>query len=360
MRWQGLAIMMLLSGCEQAPSATAVRGPGSSSPSPVEGSTPGGRSSAGQSVAQAPGVLPASAPDEEALALPVWSARSATGHAEVRQVVVRDVRGEHCVSTATTLTSSPEEGSGVIWRWETCLATQTQVPFVSEDGKRVLVVDPSPVLPTGGWQLAEVATLYEHGVSIRIVRAGAILATPHLLREPTPALSWLKGLSGLPGAPPRYSSNGDTVELETVEGHTLRWSFSGEGFPKAPEDAQAFVASEGMYRYEDDHKTMHFVRTREEVPAPYRSRAVSVQSQVAVVKTPPLPKGPKAPAPATSADKGPAQPAPQAPPKSALATPAELLQRTRDTVKQANETQRELQRQVDAVRDDAPAASSIQ
>lgn len=347
MRWRGLWVVVLLAGCERAAPPAGVSAP--------EPTAPGGsRASVAAAPPESQEPPPSSpeSPGEAALILPVWSARSATGHAEVRQVVVRDVKGSHCASTA--LVDTPEGAPSVVWKWDTCLATQTQVPFVSEDGKRVLVLDPSPLLPRGDWKQAEVAVLYEHGVRMRVVRAGSVFAVPHLLKEPVPRMTWVRGLAGLPGAPPRYSADGGAVELETEAGRTWNWSFSGEGFPPGTDDVRSFSAAAGMYRYEDEHKTMHFVGSLDEVPAALRGRAVRVESQVAVVKSPPLPQVPQGPARASPpALPGLARASPAAPTTAALATPAELLQRTRETVKQANASQHELQRQLEAVHEDS-------
>jgi hypothetical protein len=242
-----------------------------------------------------------------------------------------------------------------MWKWNTCIATREQLKFVSPDGKRVLVLDPHPASLPGNWREVEVATLYEHGVRVRGAEAGALVNAPVEAREPSPHLAWVKGHAGLPGAPPRYASDGKAVELETVDGHPLRLGFEGEGFPAPPEEKHAFTASAGMYRYEDEKGTVHFVGSHGEVPGRYRSRAVPVEAQVGLfnvsgplvgAEPPPSGSTPKSESPPeASKDPGPKRPLdnPQVP------SPAELLERARNTAKKVEESQRDKETQLNSL-----------
>jgi hypothetical protein len=249
-----------------------------------------------------------------------------------------------------------------MWKWDTCIATREQLKFVSPDGKRVLVIDPLLASLQAGvrWQDVEVATLYEHGVRLKGAKAGALLHAPMEVREPALRIIWVKGHGGFPGAPPRYSSDGKAVELDLVDGNALHLGFDGNGFPAAPENKQAFNASTGMYQYEDEKGTVHFVSSSSEVPDAYRARAVPVEVRLLTVSGPlvglgeppasgPTPESP--PPPVANKDPSPGEVQENA----QLASPAELLQRARDTVKQVEEVQRTRENLADSLLSGTPA-----
>lgn len=289
---------------------------------------------------------PTEAPPSSAEELPehTWSARSADGNAEVQQTALRDGKAPRCTSTSTW--SSPWDDRKVVWKWDTCIATREHLQFVSPDGKRVLVIDPLPasLQAKTRWQDMEVATLYEHGVRVKGAKAGALLRAPIEVREPSLRILWVKGHGGFPGAPPRYSSDGRAVEFDTVDGHALRLGFEGDGFPTAPEEKNVFNASAGMYRYEDEQGTVHIVGSHSEVPEQYRTRAAPVEAQILTVSGPlglgepralgPTPESPPPP----KADKHPSPE--QALERARPASPAEILQQARDTVKKVEQVHR--------------------
>jgi hypothetical protein len=250
-----------------------------------------------------------------------------------------------------------------MWKWDTCIATRAQLKFVSPDGKRVLVIDPLLASLQAGvrWQDVEVATLYEHGVRVKGAKAGALLHAPMEVREPALRIIWVKGHGGFPGAPPRYSSDGKAVELDLVDGNALHLGFDGNGFPAAPENKQAFNASTGMYQYEDEKGTVHFVSSSSEVPDAYRARAVPVEARLLTVSGPLVGLGeppasgpaPESPPPPVVANKDPSPGKVQE--NAQLASPAELLQRARDTVKQVEEVQRTRENLADSLLSGNPA-----
>ncbi|AKJ01753.1 Hypothetical protein AA314_03379 [Archangium gephyra] len=297
----------------------------------------------------------AEAPPSPADELPeqAWSARSADGNAEVQQTAFRAGKSLRCTSTSTW--SSPWDDRKVMWKWDTCIATPEQLKFVSPDGKRVLVIDPLLAsLQTGvRWQDVEVATLYEHGVRVKGAKAGALLHAPMEVREPALRIIWVKGHGGFPGAPPRYASDGKAVELDMVDGNALHLGFDGDGFPASPENKQSFNASAGMYRYEDEKGTVHFVSSASEVPDAYRSRAMPVEAQLLTVRgplglgEPPAPES--KPESQTPPDEGKDVSPEKALERARLASPAELLQQTRDTVKQLEEVQRAREQLADSL-----------
>ncbi len=346
MRLRSLVVVVLLSGCQQPapPEPTGMR----ERPSSASEQTPGAQAhlpeTAGESPPEEP--TPASPQPSPADALPeqTWLARSADGNAEVQQTEFRDGKVTRCTSTSTW--SSPWDDRKVVWKWDTCIATQEQLTFVSPDGKRVLVIDPLPaaLLAKARWQDVEVATLHEHGVRVKGAKAGALLRAPIEVREPSLRILWVKGHGGFPGTPPRYTSDGKAVELDTVDGHALRLGFEGDGFPAAPEEKNVFNASAGMYRYEDEKGTVHFVSSHSEVPDRYRARAVPVEAQLLTVSGPLGLGEPRASGPGPESQTPPAagkHPSPeQALERARLASPAEILQQARDTVKTVEEIQR--------------------
>jgi hypothetical protein len=164
------------------------------------------------------------------------------------------------------------------------------------------------------------------------------------VKEPHLRIIWVTGHGGFPGAPPRYTSDGKAVALDTVDGHAFSLGFEGEGFPAAPEEKHVFTGAAGMYQYEDDQKTVNFVSSFSDVPERYRSRARPVEAQLLTVSGP-LGLG----------ESRPSEPRPEPPPpaeagkdprpeetleKARIASPAEILDKTRDTVKQVEEIQR--------------------
>jgi hypothetical protein len=348
MRLRSLAVVVLLaSGCQQPaqsePAAVLELQP---SPEKDPGTQPTGLEAPGPESPGEPPDAPAASGEPQAAAgspptaadaLPelTWSARSADGKAEVQQTGLRDGKGSRCTSTSTV--TPPGDEPSVMWRWTTCIATAEQLRFVSADGKRVLVVDMHPASYKGSWKDVEVATLYEHGVRLRGAKAEALVTTPIEVREPSLRFAWVKE-----GSAPRYTSDGKAVEFETVDGRAFRLGFEGEGFPTPPEEKHVFSEAAGMYRYEDEKGTVHVVGSASEVPARYRSRAKPVDAHVGLLTvsgplggvepSEPEPRSPTV-ASKASGNKEPLE-------KARVPTPAELLDKARDTVKQVEEAQR--------------------
>ncbi|ATB31792.1 hypothetical protein [Melittangium boletus] len=325
MRRRSLVAVLLLSGCSQS----APTPPPPPPPASIEVIELAGGPDEPMADATAPRAEAPDAASPEALER-TWSIRSADGHAEVRQHPLDEGKARRCQSTSTVI--SPEDARQVVWEWRTCIATREQFKFVSRDGRRVLVIDPRPALLQRDWLGVEVAALYEHGVRIRVMKAESVGGTPRVVREPLPHLLWLAGLEGPPGNAPRYSSDGDAVEFQALDGRAWRLGFSGEGFP-ASEALSLFNADEGLLRYEDARGTVHFVRSLEEVPERYRSRAGPVTAQVDIRASPKR----EAPAP-PKADTQDVQ----------VPNPVELVRKARETAKQVEEIRREQDRLLNA------------
>lgn len=364
MRLRSLAVVVLLaSGCQQqerSEPAVVIEPP--PAPEKTADARPTGPEAPGpQPEAPVASDEPQAAPPQTTEVQPIaadpipdltWSARSADGRAEIQQTGSRDAKGARCTSTAT-VTPQGDDPS-VMWRWTTCIATTAQLRFVSPDGKRMLVIDPHPAAYKGPWKDVEVATLYEHGVRLRGAKAEALVTRPIELREPSMRLAWVKE-----GATPRYTADGKAVEFETVDGHAFRLGFEGEGFPTPPEEQQVFAESAGMYRYEDEKGTVHIVGSAREVPERYRTRAAPVDAEVGLLKV----SGPLG-----GSEPAPSQPEPHSAPVASKASgtpgaqetaqvpsPAELLDKARDTVKQLEEAQRTREQLADSQLGDHPS-----
>jgi hypothetical protein len=337
MRSTGLAVVLLLSGCRQSASPE----PASSEqaivlelpPDPGTGKTPGAETSR-------PGARgePRSAPAEE-LPDQTWTALSANGSAEVRQTALQNGKEPRCTISSTLTPLSGERS--VVWRWDTCIARREQLKFVSPDGRRVLVLDPFPAPIQGDWKKVEVATLYEHGLRVTGTTAGALVSALDEAREPGSRFAWVKGEAGLPGKPPRYTSDGKTVELEAVDGRSVRLGFDGQGFP-APVGGASTTSAPAMYQYEDGKGTRHFVSSLSEVPARYQSRAVAVTAEVGIAPTS---------APVASGEPKPPEPKPEPPAGDfQLQSPTRLLEKVREDAKKLEEAQRDKAQQLDSLR----------
>jgi hypothetical protein len=194
-------------------------------------------------------------PPEDALAERTWSVRSADGSAEVRQTATSHGKTYRC--TIVSKLSMPTDVGSVMWNWETCIATRTQLKFVSPNGQRLLVLEPFLTSPEGDWRNQEVVALYEHGLRIKSAPAADFIREEQSLRRISQSLGWVKGLSDLSGVAPRYTSNGAAVELETEDGQSFRLGFDGQGFPAS-----------NLHRYEDGSGVVHLASLKEPVPPP--------------------------------------------------------------------------------------------
>ncbi|WP_257447869.1 hypothetical protein [Archangium lipolyticum] len=349
MRSTGLVVVLLLSGCRQS----APAGPAADAPTPEgvleQPAGPGPENTPGAETALPGAPGEPQKPAGEEVPDQTWSARSANGNAEVRQTALRNGKERRCTLVSTVSPLSGERS--VVSHWDTCIARREQLKFVSPEGTRVVVIDPFPAPIQGDWRNVEVATLYEHGLRVTGTTAGELVGALDEAREPTARFAWVKGEAGLPGTPPRYSSDGKLVELEAVDGRSVRLGFEGQGFPE-PAAGAGTASAPTMYQYEDGKGTRHFVSSLSEVPTRYQSRAVAVKAEVGIVpaNTPVAsgePRPPEAgPEGTASAGTGKAE----APLDLQNPSPTELIKRARDEAKKLEEAQRDKARQLDTLR----------
>jgi hypothetical protein len=331
MRSRSLVAVVWLSGC--TPSTPPSSSPPAATP-PAGAERAAGAEPAAR--AEGAGVAPEAAPMAPERRALMWSARSDNGRAEVRQVPWAEGDRRGCVSRATLRPEDAEKPPEVVWEWRTCLGSAEQLQFVSPDGQRVLVIDPAPALPRGPWMGVELASLYAHGVRMRVLKAQSVWGMPRVESTPAPHLVWMKGHGTEPGTPARYVSDGQAVAFETLEGRAWTLAFSGEGFPAGSEEASAFTEREHLLRYQDAQGTVHIVRSLDEVPRRFRDRATPVTAEVDVRKSP------KPPPPAVAEkdrekDKTP-------PAASDPSTPADLIERAEQAARKVEAVRREQER----------------
>lgn len=213
-----------------------------------------------------------------------WTARSADGRVTVRQSRAADA----CAVEA-------EEGGKVRWRVAACVATRTDLVFVSPDGERLLVLHPLPEHGGNDWSELTVAALWVRGARERTV-LGAELVAHERITEMSRDFSWVRGVGSSGGAPPRYAGSGSAVALETVDGAALELGFDGSGIPgrraPAPRAGPAPGALAlpgppspergGTWQWEDRDGSVHFSAWHE-VPEERRARARPVTATVGTI-----------------------------------------------------------------------------
>ncbi|WNG15407.1 hypothetical protein [Cystobacter fuscus] len=329
MRGKCLAVVLVFVGCQRSPEPVAPA-------DVIELSLDGGPEAAPGSLPAAEGKdTPGLAEEKPELS---WTALSADGRAEVRQTRALGGKDSRCTTSSTV--STPFERTEVMWKWDTCVATREQLKFVSPDGQRLIVLDSLPGLVGQDWRGLELVTLYEQGLRLKFLRAGTAVSAPEVRREPFSSLAWVKGTVGLPGTPPKYTDDGRAIEFETVDGKTFRLGFDGAGFPRPAEEARAFVAEEGLYRYVDERGTTRVVNSVDDIPERYRSRAARVRGEVTVKPA----SKPQAPAPPPKEALPPelAKELPGLPPQ--LTPPSKLINEAKETVEKVQEIRREQDR----------------
>ncbi len=219
-----------------------------------------------------------------------------------------------------------------LWSVVACLATRSQLPFVSPDGLRLLVIDPLPDHAGPDWSGAVAALLFEKGALLRTVAAGDMVAAARISNM-VKDFSWLSG-AGDSASPARYAAEGKAVAFRTVDGRTVTLAFDGGNFPtprpsskSAPEPApQSALPGKGVagdpeegavYAWEDGEGNVHYGH-RFEIPDAYRKQARPVDASVGSMSVEPVGEtaaGETAAAVPSPAAKPRPAPAPPPPPK---------------------------------------------
>lgn len=213
-------------------------------------------------------------------------------------------------------------GDAELWSMAACVARKSQLPFVSPDGLRLLVVDPLPDHDGPDWSGSVAALLFEKGALLRTVAAGDLVADARI-RHMVKDFSWIAG-AGEAQPPARYAGDGLGVEFRTVDGRAVKLAFDGRDFPTprpvsrrapdpAPREVGAAADERALYRWEDGDGSIHYGR-RFEIPEDARARARPVDAQIGVMSVDPAPGAAAPPASTEPGGAGGAVAVPPPPP----------------------------------------------
>jgi len=162
-------------------------------------------------------------------------------------------------------------GAGAAWTLEQCLSDTMQLQFVSNDGRKLLVVNPMPEVKDS-WRTTPVVWLYESGKLAAFTTAGSLVRDDKKLDVVGHRFAWLAGASGQPGIEPKYGDDG--VNGATVSGDAFHFGFDGSGIPPPQEaaapDSPAGLHCNGVMEFLDDKGQKHFVDNIGAVPERYR------------------------------------------------------------------------------------------
>ena len=138
-----------------------------------------------------------------------WTAVSPDN--EVALIQTGDLRGK-CVAECSRTHSKQQ-----LWRAEKCLGTRLDLRFVSNDCEKVVVIHQLPKA-SGIPQQTVVGEVFRRDKRQYTINAGATVKDWSKVRGGGTTFYWVAGTLGLPGTAPHYSKDGQTVELETVDG----------------------------------------------------------------------------------------------------------------------------------------------
>ncbi|MFT3840870.1 MAG: hypothetical protein QM723_28025 [Myxococcaceae bacterium] len=162
-------------------------------------------------------------------------------------------------------------GAGAAWTLEQCLSSTMQLQFLSNDGKKLLIVDPMPEVKDT-WRTTPVVWLYDAGKLAAFTTAGSLVRNDKKLDVVGHRFAWLAGTRGQPGTEPKYGDDG--INGATVSGDLFHFRFDGSGIPP-PLEAAAVTAPGGlncggMMEFTDDRGQKHFVENLGQVPLAFR------------------------------------------------------------------------------------------
>lgn len=130
---------------------------------------------------------------------------------QVALVQTGDLRGL-CV-TECSRTHAKQQ----LWRVEKCFGTKLDLRFVSNDCEKVVVIHQLPKA-LGIPQQSVVGEVFRRDKRQYTINAGATVKDWSKVRSAGSTFYWLAGTLGMPGTAPRYSADGQAVELTTVDG----------------------------------------------------------------------------------------------------------------------------------------------
>ncbi len=133
-----------------------------------------------------------------------WTVSSADGSAVLRQT---PEPGKKCQFVCTI-------GETTVWSAAgPCFGKAGDFRFVSADCERSVVV--FAIKPGATWQTRTVATVHNRATKGWDVGLVTVMKSDKNLST---SPSWLRGVAGAPGEPPRYNAEGTSVSFEAVDG----------------------------------------------------------------------------------------------------------------------------------------------
>lgn len=105
----------------------------------------------------------------------------------------------------------------LLWRAEKCFGTRIDLRFISNDCEKVVVLHQLP-RASGIPQQTVVGEVFKRDRRQYVINAGPTIRDWSKVRSGGTTFYWLAGTLGMPGDPPRYSADGQAVELQTVDG----------------------------------------------------------------------------------------------------------------------------------------------
>ena len=145
-----------------------------------------------------------------------WTAQSHSGNTVLRQRA--DVAGVCELRCAREQVGVPAEE---LWTASGCVGTQLDLRFVSEDCERTVVLHPL-LDPRPNERAGAVAHVYKRGALDYPIAAAAVVKDTRRLQRTGMQYLWVKGVMGVQGERPRYTSDGAAVELEAIDGTLQR------------------------------------------------------------------------------------------------------------------------------------------
>jgi hypothetical protein len=140
-----------------------------------------------------------------------WTAVSQDSTAVLMQTHVGDGR---CKRVCNDSPNGKE-----LWSADGCIGKKIDLRFVANDCGKSVVLHQLPEVKNGArWQEVEVAHVYKEGAQAYAVNAAGAVRDFKKIRSAGNTFYWLSGALNIPGAPPRYSADGDAVEFTTVDG----------------------------------------------------------------------------------------------------------------------------------------------
>lgn len=204
------AFIMGMPGCRESTPAKPANDVPASTAGAVSGEAPA-----------APAPAPAEpATDESQNDVYRWTTVSADGTAVISHG--SDGQGK-CRRTCT------DAPGAEVWSAEGCIAKRHDLRFVANDCGKVVVLYQLPEVKVSErerWRQAPVIRVYAREKLDREVTAAGAVRDWKAVRSAGTTFYWLGGALGQPGLAPRYSSDGNAVELQSIDGQAYKMTLT--------------------------------------------------------------------------------------------------------------------------------------